>query len=409
MKRTFPTAIEQIVDAPPHVFLVMVLASVAIQGVANGSERDDSGVPGVVINYSPAKTRIYLGCASIAVLPNGDYVASHSFFGPGSKKNRSAVFRSSDAGLNWKKLTDLHGQWWSNLFVHKEGLYIMGTNRRWGSVVIRRSLDGGETWTAPDDAGSGLLLADSSYHTAPMPMVVHKGRIWRSMEVGDCYPDFGVNVHPYRSFVMSAPVDADLLKADNWTTSNYLPYDLARVGKKSKSACVGWREGNIVVTPDSQLVNILRIGDIGLDRADVLRISADGKKINCAPARQGFIDFPGGNTKFTIRYDPLSKRYWSLVNKQKNPAATRNILALTSSPDLTHWTVESIILRHPDRNKTAFQYVDWLFEDKDIIAVSRTAFNGAHSFHDANYFTFHRIKHFRKRTLDDPPLNQTDR
>ena len=49
-------------------------------------------------------------------------------------------------------------------------------------------------------------------------------------------------------------------------------------------------------------------------------------------------------------------------------------------------------------------------EENDIIAVSRTGFDdglgGAHKAHDANYFTFHRIKDFRKRTLDDPPLNQ---
>ena len=37
-------------------------------------------VPGVVINYSPASTREFIGSPSIAVLPNGHYVASHDFF-----------------------------------------------------------------------------------------------------------------------------------------------------------------------------------------------------------------------------------------------------------------------------------------------------------------------------------------
>ena len=31
----------------------------------------------------------------------------------------------------------------------------------------------------------------------------------------------------------------------------------------------------------------------------------------------------------------------------------------------------------------------------DLLALSRTAFNGAHSFHDSNFITFHRISNFR--------------
>jgi hypothetical protein len=83
-----------------------------------------------------------------------------------------------------------------------------------------------------------------------------------------------------------------------------------------------------------------------------------------------------------------------------DPAAYRNILTLVSSSDLRTWKVESIILQHPDSEKHAFQYLDWLFEDKDIIAVSRTAYDdglgGAHRAHDANYLTFHRIGNFRQ-------------
>ncbi len=52
-----------------------------------------------------------------------------------------------------------------------------------------------------------------------------------------------------------------------------------------------------------------------------------------------------------------------------------------------------------DDNETApryvgFQYVDWLFDGNDIIAVSRTAFNGARNYHDANHLTFHRVRDF---------------
>ena len=340
---------------------------------------DHPNVPGVVIDYIPAETKRYIGSPSIAILPNGHYIASHDVFGPGSTRNRTRIFCSEDAGKTWHHLTDIEGQWWSNLFMHNESLYIMGTSRHSGYVVIRRSTDGGKTWTEPKDKNAGLLAADGRYHTAPVTVVVHEGRIWRAME------DRSEKVKCMRAFVMSAPVEADLLKADNWSLSNRLPFGTLN----------GWREGNIVITPQKKLVNILRVNEGVREVAAVVRVSEDGKTLSFDPDRD-LIDFYGGGAKFTIRYDGLSSRYWSLVNEQPAPDVYRNILALTSSPDLRNWKVERIILRHADSGNHAFQYVDWLFEGDDIIAVSRTAWDGSHKAHDANYMTFHRIHDFRE-------------
>ena len=58
-------------------------------------------VPGVIVDYSPAASGLYLGSPSLAVLPTGDYVASHDIFGPkstGHQSARSVVFRSRDRG-----------------------------------------------------------------------------------------------------------------------------------------------------------------------------------------------------------------------------------------------------------------------------------------------------------------------
>ncbi|MHC4680798.1 MAG: exo-alpha-sialidase [Planctomycetota bacterium] len=264
----------------------------------------------------------------------------------------------------------------------------MGTGGQYGGAVIRRSTDGGATWTTPADERSGRLFAEGQYHCAPVPVVVQNGRLWRAME--DRYPPEGWGSN-FRSFVMSAPVDADLLKADSWTSSNRLRFDQAWPGR-------AWLEGNIVVTPDNKLVNILRVENKEREMAAVIRISEDGKSVSFDPAND-FIHFYGGTNKFTIRYDRRTNRYWSLVNKQKNPTAYRNVLTLVSSSDLRTWRVESVVLRHADSEKHAFQYIDWLFEGDDIVAVSRTAYDdglgGAHRAHDANYMTFHRIRHFR--------------
>jgi len=382
--------------------ILTIVATICLAGNPGFTKQ----VPGVVIKHSPAPSKIYLGSPSIAILPNGDYVVSHDYFGPraGARGFRSSVFGSKDKGKAWQHLTDIDGQYWSTLFFHNGSLYLMGTGGPYGHTVIRRSTDGGRSWTTPKDKESGLLLDDGKYHTAPVPVVVHNGRIWRAMEDAMGPGRWG---HHFRAFMMSAPVDADLLKAYNWTCSNRL----GRNPKWLNGKFGGWLEGNAVVRPDGSLVNTLRVDYRPAGgKAALIIISSDGTKASFNP-KTGFIGFPGGCKKFTIRYDSVSKQYWTLSNavlprhKGGNPERTRNAVALMSSPDLREWTIRSVVLYHPDVDRHGFQYLDWQFEANDLVAISRTAFDdesgGAHNQHDANYITFHRVTNFRKMTMAD--------
>ena len=208
--------------------------------------------------------------------------------------------------------------------------------------------------------------------------------------------------------MISAPVDADLLKASSWTTSNSLLYDSTYLNGNF----TGWLEGNAVVAPDGGIVDILRVDDKTThdEKAAIVNISADGKVATFDP-QTGFIPFPGGSKKFAIRYDEESGRYWTLSNiipeafrqqyPKRNAASFRNTLALMSSEDLLNWQTHEVILQHPDVLNHGFQYVDWLFEGNDMIVASRTAYDDgkelAHNNHDANFLTFHRITNFRKK------------
>jgi len=361
------------------------------------SQPDHSKVPGVIIDYIPASTKQYVGSPSIVILPNGDYVTSHDFFGPGTDFNRMAVFRSSDRGETWTQISEMVGQWWSNLFLHNGDLYLLGTTREYGYAVIRRSTDGGETWTTPDDEDTGRISAEDRYHCAPMPVVAHKGYLWRAFELAHGPRE------EWKAQVLSVPEDADLLQAKNWRFSEAYQH----LWSSSQ-----WIEGNVVITPKNELVDILRSNlrnvspeeaKTGIDKAAVLHISEDGLTLT-HDREKDLIDFPGGGVKFTIRFDEQTGRYWSLGCKQADPPAFRNTLVLTSSVDLKNWRVDSVILHHPDREKHAFQYVDWQFEGDDMLVASRTAYDdglgGAHRAHDANYLTFHRIENFRDRTMD---------
>jgi hypothetical protein len=387
--------------------LVACLAIIAFN--ARAADPDFSQAPGVVIDYSPASSKSYIGSPSLAVCPDGTYVASHDFFGPGSDGNRhTRVFASADRGKTWSKRADLDGQWWSTLFVHRGALYIIGVTKEYGFVAIRRSDDDGKTWTTPSDKQHGLLRDDGKFHCAPQPVVFHAGRIWRGME--DAMGPGGWGSH-FRAFMLSAPEGADLLNAESWTSSNPIGRDPTWLN----NSFGGWLEGNAVVTPDGHVVDILRVDQKPEgETAAMIRISDDGKTATFDPAAD-FIHFPGGSKKFTIRFDEQSKRYWALSNwippKHVNPtpAGTRNTLALISSPDLRNWDVKCVIVYHPDRTKHGFQYVDWLFDGDDMIAACRTATDdglaGAHNFHDANFLTFHRIAHFRNLTMKDSVAN----
>jgi hypothetical protein len=342
--------------------------------------------PGVIVSHSPASSGRYIGSPSLAILPNGNYVASHDFFGPKANHRQEAttqIFVSVDKGQTWVQTASLKPCFWGKLFVHGDKLHLLGTSHEYGDLLIRRSVDGGRTWTAPRGPSTGLLRK-GRYHCAPCPTLVHDGRIWRSIETfaGGDWGNFEVQV-------MSAPLSADLLAANSWTFSRTLP--------KQDGFC--WLEGNVLLDPGGKIVNLLRTNDEGDEKAALVQVSDDGQAL-AFDRSTGIVDMPGGGSKFTVRFDAQTSRYWSIVNKQTDPAAYRNNLVLASSSDLRSWNVESQLLYHVDAQVHAWQYVDWQFEGDDIVFGSRTAFEdglgGAHSAHDANYLTFHRVADFRR-------------
>lgn len=379
-----------------------IMVSLSLAGPARCEE-----VPGVVIHHIPAASKVYVGSPGLAVLGNGDYVAKHDEFGPASTERSEAitqVYRSTDRGATWSHLATVKNMYWASIFVHQGELYLMGTSRNHGWAVIRRSVDGGKTWSVAKDRTSGILLDDAKFHCAPVPIVVHGGRIWRGMEDAMGPGNWGSH---FRAFMMSAPADSDLLNADNWTSSDRLGRNPQWLNGKFG----GWLEGNAVVTPDGRVVDILRADyrPVG-GKAAVIRISDNGKRAVFDPDHD-FIDFPGGCKKFTIRFDPFSQMYWTLSNpvlprhRGSNPERVRNAVGLMCSKDLRTWTIRCIVLYHPDTDKHGFQYLDWLFDGDDIIAASRTACgegaHAAHNQHDANYLTFHRLGDFRDLTMED--------
>lgn len=363
--------------------------------------QESFGVPGSIIHHSPKSSGCFIGSPSLCILPDGSYLAAHDYFGPRSNERVAGIVKvyvSRDGGNSWSQTAVLTGQFWSKLFVHRGKAYLLGTNKAYGDLVIRRSDDGGHTWTSPVDSRQGLLRT-GPFHCAPTPVIEYRGQLWRAVE--DATGPVEGWGKSFQALMMRIPAGADLLDAANWQYSNPLPYDPAYLDGQFG----GWLEGNAVVAPDGWVNNILRVHFLqkGSERAAITTVSAEGHAA-FDPAT-GFIEFPGGAKKFNIRYDAVSHLYWTLSNyvppafESDNQKLVRNTLALCSSPDLRNWTVKQLVLQSANTAHHGFQYADWHFEGNDIIAVVRTAYDdeegGADSQHNANYLVFKRIPHFR--------------
>ncbi len=366
-----------------------------------------------VVHFSPSATGIYLGSPSIIRLDNGDLLAGMDMFGPNAPEPTvSLIFRSKDDGATWRYVTDITPSFWAGFFKHRGAVYYLGCSGPNKAIVIRKSEDHGHTWTSPEDKNSGLLFPqgdEAGYHCAPMPVVLHEGRLYRAFENNYTHewPE------GFRSLVISAKANADLLKAESWRMSNQLVFDQEEYPphfgidlEEVEERNFGWLEGNIVVTPSNQRVNILRVNSAPVvDIAAVVQVHDEGRRVTFDP-KTGFINFPGGMTKFAIRHDPKTGLYWTIANGNTNPdnPRQRNSLSLYSSEDAMDWKHHAVLLEDKEDydnigndSKVGFQYIDFRFDGDDIIFLSRTAYKDAHNYHDANYMTFHRIEDFREK------------
>ena len=374
----------------------------------------------IELRYQDPATKTYLGSPSVVRLSDGGLLGTHDYFGPGCPRNHEAeehltsVYRSDDNGHTWVNLTHIAGAYWSTLLVHRGGLYLLGTSQQYGSIVIRRSDDGGYTWTHPADARSGLLFEGGTYHDppnyhcAPVPVCEKEGRLYRAFEDNDpCHWPSG-----FQSVVISADADADLLNAAAWRMSNRLAFDPAWVPSDwGRVDGPGWLEGNVVEAPDGDLWNVLRVNSSPqVDVAAVVTVHDEGRRIAFDPPR-GFIRFPGGMSKFTIRRDVDTGLYLTLSNNTTDRAwpYQRNVLSLHASRDLVNWWHVKTLLaddlplsQEASMRGTGFQHVDWQFDGDAILYLVRTAYDRAHTFHDSNRITFHRLDDCRQLLSQTP-------
>ena len=361
---------------------------------------------GTVVNYLHPDDPLYafsgryLCSPSMVRTPDGRLLASMDLYEQRAPQNLTLIFESRDDGKTWHHLTELMPCFWGKLFVHKGEVYMLACSTEYGDLLIGKSTDGGKTWGTPSVLlrGSGRPEV-AGVHKAPQPPLVYGGRIWEALEWGA----WGAGGHA--AMVMSADENSDLLDPASWVFSEPLPYAPNWPGTAKpteKGGSMGCIEGSLTVDAAGKLVNVMRYEihncepNYGL--AIVYRVDTEHPENPLVFERT--MAFDGSHSKFSVVRDPVSGRWYSIASRVTCPRDhwVRNLLSLMVSDDLVTWRVAKDLYDYRDleRTKTGFQYVDFIIEGDDILYLCRTALNGAHSYHDANYSTFHRIENFRE-------------
>ena len=392
----------------------------ALTNLPYPQQRADHYATRKVIDYIDSSTRIYYTSPSIVRLKDGTLVASHDVIG-----NGTMILRSTDDGDTWERVRKPNADAdndiiddtieeivYANLFTNTpaetgvETRYLMGVRRGTGdpaAVAIYRSDDGGLTWSVPVDNKTGWLVEDDGTsvvipaHTAPTPVVKKDGRIYRAFDTS------GRSWRYFKVVVMSADENADLLDRDSWTISNPILLSDYADQFPEGSTCTdpGMFEANAVVGPDGEIYVMARFNSApSIELAAVLKLVEDETLVF-----DRIIDFPGGMTKFVVRYDEVSGKWIALSNPNIQPDYTlqRTVLSMLVSDDMYNWRIAETLIVPPWLENwemltkdIGFQYPDWIFDGDDILYAVREADPDAENYHNSNYQTLYRLSDFRK-------------
>ncbi len=370
-----------------------------------------SGVPEPSRGYEQTRTLIaqtgdYGGEVGLVQSP-AVYAAQDRIYAAMVVSGTTYFYQSTDGGAHFELLSRISSFGLPSIFEAGGALYMIGNHSeagRWDRIAVVKSVDGGKNWTAPAEgmlpsSGDGTLVSGAS-----SPSLIHNGFVYRAFE--DRTDSWSVN----RAYIVSAPVDADLLDPSSWTVSSKLPFNKNLFTNDPNGTnivrTVYIEEGCAILGKDGMIYNMLRVNcQPSMDYAILMKLSEDRKTLSYATeSGSSIIQFPGGLTKFTVRYDEETELYYALVNNvtQEEFCWQRNVLSLSVSSDLVHWQVVETILvdrtlmnEYVSMTRHGFQYVDWCFDGEDILLTVRESMGDSVHFHDANCFTFYRIEDFR--------------
>ncbi|MAS93186.1 MAG: hypothetical protein CMO55_08315 [Verrucomicrobiales bacterium] len=405
----------------------------------------------VELYRSPDPKNQYAGSPGITRLEDGRLVASHDLFYSSRYKeshdkedwkSTTRILISDDKGKSWKetgRVEMVH----SRTFIAGDALYAIGKSR---DVRISRSDDHGETWTK-----SVPITDDGIYHQSSCNVHYAKGNVYLVMEWHRPHSGIdGWQIGDLAPVMMRAKETDDLTKPESWTFASklvfedvwkpeetdffgvpFFPVDRKQVTylvppKGRGVAPLGWLETNVVEfndpnhlwhDPSGNTFHLwMRAHTGGTGYAAIAKVTEnkDGSmttSLQEAPSgkKMLFIPCPGGQLRFHVLYDEETSLYWLLSSQATDsmirpdampkerwglPNNERHRLQLHFSKNMVDWCFAGLVCTG-NSPKEARHYAGMCFDGDDICVVSRSGDETAHSAHNTNLITFHRVKNFR--------------
>lgn len=406
----------------------------------------------------------FLYTPAILILKSGRYVMSLDIT---DKAGKLCV--SDDRGETWRETGGalFHH---ASLFLDGDRIWLLGSHTVSGDLLTMYSDDHGESWSQPGLLTQGEtwfhcatdVLYKDGYVYIPMDQCYLKeGEILHSKWV----PNILAPV------LLRGKLGTDLRLRDNWLFSEAVrfrdvtteaaiadigvPFFLSREDapegeefhtsapgyrkafdfannredKPFRYHAVGWLEANVVQITDPQhywydptgktlhlfMRSNAHITGYCCVMKAVERV-VDGKEritVECVEAPSGkrmlFLPMPGGQNKFYIKYDPVSKLYWLLSVQARDsmrrieclsddryniPSDERDRLALHFSSNMVDWCFAGLVAQS-GHSRQARHYASMDIDGEDLVVLSRSGDKYAASAHNGNMITLHRVPNFR--------------
>jgi len=373
----------------------------------------------VIAARVPDPARYFFHDPNLARLDDGTLIVAAPQWGrKGSDVGRELrIIRSTDGGETWSELPTLPYEE-GRPFVVDGRLLMFVQERTHRDFQLVTSDDGGETWSEPRTLIEGPLWNIST------PQVIRPHALYWAMD----YDSAGID---YKGKVMvrwdrSKPV----LDPDAWSLSNVVPQpelpaaltrevypsdDKTKLHRGSPSP-FAWLEPNTVEVGGKIRVFVRSVID-NYATANIASVLDYDEFANELRFTQ-FAAWPGGQCKFFIINDPVSRMYWMLSNLVTNsqdvlgwgehmretkyvggPGNERRWLFLHYGVDCLNWFPAGCVARWPDSVHRSFMYPSPVIDGDDLVILSRTS-RDAEDQHDADLCTIHRVRDFRSLAMD---------
>lgn len=339
-----------------------------------------------VANISPDPKNIYYSNPDL-IWDDKGVLLLHDIFG--GAHGIVLMRRNSDG---WHQVAKIPDAMHSHLIYlpDKELYLILGVRQKPKSICLWHSRDG-KNWSDAIE-----LFGGAEYHAGSTPWAIYDGRVFVPFEVR-------MTRHwgSYQYGAVHASLDNDLTDPASWT------YAIQRVPWSALPGCsaCGGLEGNLIVAPDGNLYNILRIpGHSRLGKARWNGLTFEW---------EGLVQGVHNQSKHELFTDPVTDKVYLLANGWPERAdkagphrhGYRNALCLweATEPDLSHFRLLRVV--NADRNPLhAFSYVAGMLDPEGRLWIAeRNGDDNTKSYHDTNRIVIRMIDDFRQ-WIDEPAL-----